>query len=909
MRFFRRFSAIHVDGIIGSGAVRVPVIPPSIALVLAQSALSVNRGASVDVVLTLTRVGTTAAVALAASGPNGTALPAGVTASFSPASLTGATLTSTLTLTAAAGAAVVDDAPIEVTATAAGVTPVVLEATLDVNAVPSTGIPAILIKAMRHDGLTGNAQPASFIPCKPGVVKPTDIQNITVWDVNGAQVGCFPDDIGARHLAANVANGLLGFHLQLNTSFATPGSEPAFTVKFDQPVTAASRISAQPYTEWTQTLDVQIAAAPNAFKLRLNSDCTVHPYDSDAPLRVLAQDITWASTTTPTIPATGYAVVGVRLMVRTTTGQVFAYPKKGATRTALGNAAPSISNVDYWFHNYGGSENVVGETCIGFVAIHIAAGTAAPTIGTADLTGAGITVTTTGSGKEPFSTLPTEMPVASLAPSDPVYCSATEFQGHKLTPMGSDTDTVLVAARSKGSDWTWGRLGWYTYLTNGGSTWYNSILEEWSLYARGYGSRFYRRALATQKAFRYLAQITAGGYKKLPEAGADGAQPLVYYALTQRPFDTLNTAAAVEVQAARDVLYRNESAEYNGHTLNGQAMYGTGRFGMHVIQQTRWFAVLGVDPGPGYPVIPANDGELWPNATAWANVATAYEHFARMCDRMHTSTVAAAASPGLRYLAQPNGDDFLVFMEGWTWSYMALALRCFGVPEKYPGGPLSDATDGIVKDMNDSIEYAFSGVSKWTGEPLYVTRGNGGTAFTYCMPGGVIIDGADVTTRTTLATGMTAYNDATLFLTNAAPFPTPATGGSTRIRLGDPGTTPTVYDYTGKSGNTLTGVTYVGGPHTASAANVRVQGHVNGPNSTYVGTNGTWLMALAYQYQTLPGAAKTTAKARGDALRLGQHDTTPNPAWLADTRLSTWNWPKELPEVDLVGSCWEAETV
>jgi hypothetical protein len=296
----------------------------------------------------------------------------------------------------------------------------------------------------------------------------------------------------------------------------------------------------------------------------------------------------------------------------------------------------------------------------------------------------------------------------------------------------------------------WGRLGWYTYLTDSGTTWYNHALQSWIRYAESGESRFYRRALATQKAFRYFASITSGGYAKLVEASADIAQSLVYYALTQRPFDTLNTAAAVEVAAARQVLTRNEAADYNGHSATTPGLYSTGRWAMHVIQGCPWFARLGVDPGAGYTLgtlqTMAKDTNLWPHGPSWASVSTAAEHFARMCDRIHTSMVTDAAnSPGMRYIGQPGYLDHSPWMSHWLWSYMALGLRTFGVPVQYPGGPLSDATDGIVKDMTDSLEYDFSGLSKYNANPFYVTTVAGDRAFTFGTPGAASNGGSTAT--------------------------------------------------------------------------------------------------------------------------------------------------------------------
>lgn len=87
---------------------------PSIALTTSPSQALLPLGGSVDVEVTLVRSGgATADVALLASG-----LPSGVSASFTPATLSGPTTTSTLTLSSAAGA---DEGVTTVTITGTGV--------------------------------------------------------------------------------------------------------------------------------------------------------------------------------------------------------------------------------------------------------------------------------------------------------------------------------------------------------------------------------------------------------------------------------------------------------------------------------------------------------------------------------------------------------------------------------------------------------------------------------------------------------------------------------------------------------------------------------------------------------------------------------------------------------------------
>ena len=77
-----------------------PATPPGLQLTLGTTSVAVVRGTNADVQVDLTRVGGAADDAdLSVSG-----LPANVTGSFAPATLSGGTLTSTLTLTVGAGA-------------------------------------------------------------------------------------------------------------------------------------------------------------------------------------------------------------------------------------------------------------------------------------------------------------------------------------------------------------------------------------------------------------------------------------------------------------------------------------------------------------------------------------------------------------------------------------------------------------------------------------------------------------------------------------------------------------------------------------------------------------------------------------------------------------------------------------
>lgn len=113
----------------GWGSGNVSVTPPaSISIALNDSSFSGRRSGTSGATLTLTRTNFTDDVSLSVSG-----LPTGTTASFSPATLTGATLTSVVTLTHAADASLVTDDAFTITATGTGVSNATVNATVTVE--------------------------------------------------------------------------------------------------------------------------------------------------------------------------------------------------------------------------------------------------------------------------------------------------------------------------------------------------------------------------------------------------------------------------------------------------------------------------------------------------------------------------------------------------------------------------------------------------------------------------------------------------------------------------------------------------------------------------------------------------------------------------------------------------------
>jgi hypothetical protein len=235
---------------------------------------------------------------------------------------------------------------------------------------------------------------------------------------------------------------------------------------------------------------------------------------------------------------------------------------------------------------------------------------------------------------------------------------------------------------------------------------------------------------------------------------------------------------------------------------------------MHLAQGCPWFARLGVDPGPGYTLNLTLDSQL---GAGWQTATTAAAHFGRVCKRVHTAMMTDATnSPGMRYVVQPKYADHSPWMSHWLWSYIAIGLRTFGVPEDVPGG----APSGIVQDMTDSMEFDFTGRSQFNNAPLYTTTPAGDAAFTYATPGGT-------------------------------------------------------------------------------------QSGASGPTSslaTYTNLNGTALMAIAYLKQTTTGATQALWASRGAAVYSGmQRDKN------GATQAFFWN-AKDLPEADVIGASWLAES-
>ncbi|MGQ0639597.1 MAG: beta strand repeat-containing protein [Gemmatimonadaceae bacterium] len=109
-------------------------VTPTIALAVAPATVSIQQGGSGTSTLTLTRTNFTGDVGLTSTGA-----PAGMTVSFTPATLSGTTLTSTVNIAVGAAVAVGNHA-ITITGAGTGVTNVTATLTVTVTAPPASGI-------------------------------------------------------------------------------------------------------------------------------------------------------------------------------------------------------------------------------------------------------------------------------------------------------------------------------------------------------------------------------------------------------------------------------------------------------------------------------------------------------------------------------------------------------------------------------------------------------------------------------------------------------------------------------------------------------------------------------------------------------------------------------------------------
>lgn len=162
---------------------------PSIVLTLDSAGADLLRGSDVQIVVTLTRAGGASAdVALSVTG-----LPANVDALFSPATLTGGTLASTLTLSAAS-AAVAGSYDLTVTGTGTGLVDGV-ELVLDVMSLTVTGrvvsvfdvpVPGVSIRS-QGDSAVADANGSFSLT---GLSVPYDV---AVWNTAQAWVQIYED--------------------------------------------------------------------------------------------------------------------------------------------------------------------------------------------------------------------------------------------------------------------------------------------------------------------------------------------------------------------------------------------------------------------------------------------------------------------------------------------------------------------------------------------------------------------------------------------------------------------------------------------------------------------------------------------------------------------------------------------
>lgn len=215
------------------------ITAPAITLVAGSSSASAAQGASATVPLTITRGGGFAtAVDLTAEG-----LPAGVTASFAPASLAAGVTTSTLTLTAAANATP-GTASVIVRASGTGVTS--QTATVAFTITSSTVADFALTASPASLALTGGATGTSAI----AIARSGGFAGIVQLTLVGAPTGVTgfftPNPTNASASVLTVATTSAVVAGTYNLTVLGQGTLPGFTVLSDRTTTISLTVSPVP---------------------------------------------------------------------------------------------------------------------------------------------------------------------------------------------------------------------------------------------------------------------------------------------------------------------------------------------------------------------------------------------------------------------------------------------------------------------------------------------------------------------------------------------------------------------------------------------------------------------------------------------------------------------------------------
>lgn len=241
-----------------TGTIAVTVPSPSITLAAGAATATMVQGTNTTVALSITRAGGyTDAVSLAASG-----LPAGVTASFAPASIASGSTTSTLTLTASA-TATVGTAPIVITASGTGITAQTTTVSLTVTAAPT---PAIT--------LTAGAGTASVVQGLNTTVALSITRSGGFAGAVGVAVTGLPAGVTATFAPASIPTGSTTSTLTLAAaSNATVGTAP-ITISASAPGVSTQTATVNLTVTAGATPTIALAAAPAALSLQAGATGT-----------------------------------------------------------------------------------------------------------------------------------------------------------------------------------------------------------------------------------------------------------------------------------------------------------------------------------------------------------------------------------------------------------------------------------------------------------------------------------------------------------------------------------------------------------------------------------------------------------------------------------------------------------
>jgi hypothetical protein len=606
----------------------------------------------------------------------------------------------------------------------------------------------VVVRAIRHDGLSGPARAHAGVPLMPGAVQPAALSTASLWDLaTGLEVPFHISDLGARHVVNNVPNGLLLAYVEVDATFTTPSDELLFELRFDVPA-AQQKQAKQGITRYSNPFPLGLSADGKSF--RLTAPFTYWFSDEDGVRRHAGNvDVAWEfsslfngtngtphRTVTPTtnyqrfdvmfsIDAAGTArvVPYAYAVAATAPADAFGFPPKA--NGAVSNYPTGPSNRQY----------------IGFAAIYVPAGVTY-TLGVTDLRTAGIVVTLSDTQFKPYSYLPDGGPTASLTPDDTAYLCACEFAGEAISSL-TDFEALGVSWGTAAhlpvdfADMIWRQEGAMGALDSGpGSayTMYAPALAQWLLHAQTGGTRFFRRAVHyMEHTRRKLFTPGSVNWANTWEPGNESVGHIVDYLLTGDGY-FLPDLARQAARNERDPLLLLDSSFNSGNYTHS----GTGRRAKHLLWSMAWSERAGLNLAtmaggtPAYLLQP-HDVLGWANAdytstrdntTNLRQPTTNALRWRRMYERitsfMKATTATYPANAGKRYYnisdyqtskTGPYGDVATTwFMPGFTFSELVLGFKVFGEP-----------ADALAM-IRDHMDFEFTGVSEANGTARYCSK-------------------------------------------------------------------------------------------------------------------------------------------------------------------------------------------